>query len=89
MAARSSKLEQFIEGVVAAFVARLWVVPVTGFFMHAKPEKIYDKVLDPRAAKFKVCVDGLRFYLGVGLVAGTICNHLLLFICSDMHDAGV
>lgn len=42
--------------------------------MHARPEKIYDKILDPRAAKFKVCVDSLRFYLGVGLVAGTMCN---------------
>lgn len=57
--------------------------------MHAKPEKIYDTVLDPRAAKFKVCVDGLRFYLGVALIAGTICNPLTFYLCSDIDDGGV
>jgi len=71
-AARSSKMEQFIEGTVAAFVARLWVVGVTAFLMRAKAEKIYDTVADPREAKFKICVDSLRYFLGATLALGTM-----------------
>ncbi len=65
-------MEQFIEGTVAAFVARFWVVGVTAFLMRAKAEKIYDTVVDPREAKFKICVDSLRYFLGATLALGTM-----------------
>ena len=72
MTARKEKSEQFVVGTVAAFLTRLWVVFVTGCLMHSKREKVYQEVFEAVAAKRTVCLNQIRYYLGLIIVLITL-----------------
>jgi hypothetical protein len=59
-------------GALAAFIARIWVIAVTGFLMHSKREKVYQEIFDPDDAKFKVGLNTCRYYFGLILVFVTV-----------------
>lgn len=59
-------------GTVAALIARIWTVAVTGFLMHSKREKVYQEIFDADDAKFKVGLNTCRYVFGLILVFVTM-----------------
>lgn len=91
IAPKSVKTEQFACGAVAAFIARIWIIFLTGFLMHSKREKIYQEIFDAGVAKRTVFFNSCRYYLGMILVLVTISKYLmfhrltLFLVVSMMH----
>ena len=59
-------------GTVAAFLTRLWVVFVTSCLLHSKREKVYQEVYEAVRAKRTVCLNQIRYYLGMVIVLITL-----------------
>ena len=64
-------------GTVAAFLTRLWVVFVTSCLLHSKREKVYQEVYEAVRAKRTVCLNQIRYYLGMVIVLITLSKCLL------------
>lgn len=73
-------------GTVAAFLTRLWVVFVTGCLMHSKREKVYQEVYEAVAAKRTVCLNQIRYYLGMVIVLITLSKcYRIISLFSHLH----
>lgn len=57
---------------MAALFVRPWILFVTWFMMHPKPNKILEIIANKIKANREIRNNNLRYWVGVGIVAVTI-----------------
>lgn len=68
-------MEQLMCGFLAALFARPWVLGVTYFLMHPKPNAVMELIESKIKAKNIVKVNQIKFYVGVAIMVITNRKH--------------
>jgi hypothetical protein len=61
--------------MAAAFI-RPWILFITYMVMHHKPGKIYEIIANKVKANREIRNNNIKFYIGTGVIAVTICKWL-------------
>jgi hypothetical protein len=62
-------------GFMAALFVRPWILMITWFMMHPKPNKVLEIIANKIKANREIRNNNLRYWIGVGIVALTISKH--------------
>ena len=76
VAAKTTRLEQLIQGLMIAVSSRVWIISLSNIMRHRKRDSIYSEYYDLRRARAVVICNQIRYWFGVFLSLGTISKQL-------------